>query len=139
MLKGLVFVLAVLSGVLLAKGANAVWDYSNRSFVGRYALYGGHLGEDARAPESGDRKVAFSVKGRAAQEIYDAIGPSGGQRATAERACPERPEITLRERDALVCRRHLKEGHWCTFGFDLSTGLSTWGVRGGGICSDTPP
>lgn len=48
-----------------------------------YRLYGGELG-DPTIPSSGDKKVAFSVVGRAAKQIFDAIGPDRPDACTEE-------------------------------------------------------
>lgn len=140
MLMLMPFLVASLVGVLSAKGATAGWEYAQDHLAGRYAIYGGYLGDpDMTRPVPGNTKVAFSVTGRPAKNLFDAIGPSGGAQASGEYRCEGRPDMVVRQRDALICRYRAKEGYWCTFGFDLSTGLSTPGTRSGGICSDTPP
>lgn len=137
MLKPTLIIVSALCGLLAAKAAIAIWNYADKSFSGSYVIYGGYPDErEAHAPALGDAKVAFNVRGVAAKEIFDAIGPGRAERAPAQRACPEHPEIRVRERDALICRHSLKNGYWCTVGFDLTTGLSTWGIAGGRICMD---
>jgi hypothetical protein len=130
-------IIAAFCGVLAAKTAVAVWNYADKSFSGSYVIYGGDPDErEAHAPARGDTKVAFSVRGAAAKEMFDAIGPGRAERAPAQRSCPRHPEIRVRERDALICRHSPKDDYWCTFGFDLTTGLSTWGIVGGRVCRD---
>lgn len=135
MLRPPLIVAAALCGVLTAKTAVAVWDYTAKKFSGDYVIYGGYPSQtEAHVPAPGDTKVAFSVRGPAAKEIYDAIGAGPARGAPPERACMGHPEINVRERDALICRHSPSDGYWCTIGFDLSTGLSTWGITGGRIC-----
>ncbi|GAB3443376.1 hypothetical protein GCM10027320_34560 [Massilia solisilvae] len=134
MLRPPLIMAAALCGVLTAKTAVAVWDYTSGELSGDYVIYGGYPTQaEAHAPTPGDAKVAFSLRGTAAKEIYDAIGAGPARGAPPERACTGHPEIKVRERDALICR-HSPRGYWCTFGFDLSTGLSIWGITGGRIC-----
>jgi hypothetical protein len=140
MLRPSLIVACVLFGALSAKAAVAVWDYADRRFSGSYVIYGGSPEQqEAHAPAPGDAKVAFSVRGAAAKEIFEAIGPRSAQRAPPQRSCPGHPDIRVRERDALICRHSPKDGYWCSFGFDLSTGAGTWGILGGRICDDRPP
>jgi hypothetical protein len=134
MLRLSLIALSALCGVLVAKTALAVWG-ADQSFSGSYAIYGGAPAPDEALPPSpGNAKVAFSVRGAPAKALYDAIGPRRAQLAPAQTACSNDPKIMVRERDALICRHSPRDGYWCTFGFDLSTGLSTWGVVGGQIC-----
>jgi hypothetical protein len=128
MLKKIVVALAASCAVISAQNAMAVWEYAHRAFSGKYAIYGGFLGE-ARAPSAGDIKVAFDLTGNPAKEMFDGIGPDlkGGCNA---------PGLRVRQRDMLVCRYRPKDGYWCNFGFDLSTGLSIGGSIGGTVCKD---
>lgn len=137
MLRPALIVASILCGIFAAKTALAVWNYADQSFCGSYMIYGGYPDkEEVRAPTPGDTKVAFSVRGEAARGLFDAIGPGRAENAPAQTACSNNPKILVRQRDALICRRSAKDGYWCTFGFDLSTGLSTWGIAGGRICND---
>jgi len=90
-----------------------------------YRIYGGGLG-DPTAPRSRDKKIAFSVKGSAAQQIFDAIGPDKHD------ACTEGSGMRFRSRDSdnLSCTRSKDKEYICSFGFDLVTGKSI----GGSIC-----
>lgn len=135
MLRLAVIALSALAGVLVAQTAMGFWNGSRRDFSGSYVLYGGSPSPgEARQPSLGDAKVAFNIRGASAKELFDAIGPNRAANAPAQRACPSNRNIIVRERDALICRHAPHDEYWCTFGFDLSTGLSTWGAVGGQIC-----
>jgi hypothetical protein len=137
MLRLSLLALAGICGVLAAKAALAVWAYADQDMSGTYAIYGGYPSQsEALPPSPGDTKAAFSVRGTAAKELFDAIGSQRAENAPAQSACPNNPQVLVRERDALICRYAPRDGYWCTFGFDLSTGLSTWGVVGGQICDE---
>ena len=90
-----------------------------------YRLYGGELG-DSTEPSPNDKKVAFSVKGTAARQIFDAIGPD--QRD----ACTEGSRMRVRHKDHehLTCTLSKENDYVCSFGFDLVSGKSI----GGSIC-----
>ena len=90
-----------------------------------YRIYGGGLG-DPTAPSLHDNKVAFSVEGAAAKQIFDAIGPD--QRDS----CTEGSGMRVRHKDHehLTCTLSKKNEYACSFGFDLVSGKSI----GGSIC-----
>jgi hypothetical protein len=137
MLRLVTIAVVALSGVLASTTALAVWDDLHQKFSGSYAIYGGAPAPDEARPRSpGDAKVAFSVRGEAAKKLYDAIGPRRAELAPAQTACSNNPQILVRQRDALICRHSPTDGYWCTFGFDLSTGLTTYGIAGGRICEE---
>jgi hypothetical protein len=89
-----------------------------------YRIYGGELG-DSTAPRPHDKKVAFSVKGTAARQIFDAIGPDQHD------PCTEGSGMRVRHKDHahLTCTLNQKN-YACSFGFDLVSGKSI----GGSIC-----
>lgn len=96
-----------------------------RQATASYWLYGGGLG-DPTPPKPNDKKIAFSVEGKAARQIFDAIGPDKHD------ACTKGGGTRFRSKDNenLSCTRS-KEGEYvCSFGFDLVTGKSI----GGSIC-----
>lgn len=90
-----------------------------------YRIYGGSLG-DPIAPKPGDKKIAFSIQGAAAKELFDAIGPDKHDECTAESG----DRVRHRDDENLSCIR-TKDGEYsCSFGFDLQSGKSI----GGSIC-----
>lgn len=84
-----------------------------------YRLYGGGLG-DPTAPKANDKKVAFSIEGSAARQIFDAIGPDKRD------PCTEGSGMRVRHKDSekLTCTRSKENDYVCSFGFDLVTGKS---------------
>lgn len=96
-----------------------------KKFSGIYQIYGGGLG-DPIAAKPKDRKIAFSIEGTAAKEIFDAIGPD------KEDICSHHSSSRLRHKDNenLTCRRSEQGQYICDFGFDLDSGKSI----GGSIC-----
>ena len=126
MLKRACLIFATALCLLLAQHARAVWQYVQKDFSGSYATYGAYL-DAAGPPVPGDTKVAFHLKGPAAKDMFEAIGPDLSD------GCPD-PRIRLRNRDMLLCRYCPEDGYRCDFGFDLSTGLSIGGSVGGELC-----
>lgn len=116
---------------------NNAWAGMRGAFSGQYIIYGGYLdakGENSRAPTPGDTKIAFSIRGAAAKDMFDAIGAAPREKSRGEESCKENPKIRIRDLDTIRCRFHPSQSYWCTFGFDLSTGLSTWGKVGDAGC-----
>lgn len=126
MLKRAALTLATACAVIALPNAQAVWEYVHKPFLGKYALYGGFLGE-AHSPTAGDTKLVVNLTDNSAREMFNAIGPD------VKTDCADRG-FRLRQRDMLLCRYRPKDGYWCTFGFDLSTGLSIGGAVGGAAC-----
>ena len=119
--------------LVVGDGFSAVWTDIPGSISGQYIIYGGYPDkESARAPSPGDTKIAFSIRGPAAKDMFNAIGsaPHPGLSRGEER-CEQNPKVRTRDLDTIRCRYHPKDGYWCTFGFDLSTGLATWGRASG--------
>ena len=106
----------------LAHGAQ-VWEWTQRPAEVKYAIYGGDLG-DAYAPTSNDVRVAFYVRGSAAKEMFEAIGPDRKSECGIERGG------RVREKEHVVCSYRPSDGYQCDFGFDLRSGKSI----GGSIC-----
>jgi hypothetical protein len=126
MLKRSALTISIVCAVLAFPNARAVWEYAHTPFAGKYQVYGGFL-DEAHAPSPGDTKVAITISDNSAKEMFNAIGPD------VDSGCKIQ-NLRLRQRDMLLCRYRPKDGYWCTFGFDLSTGLSIGGTVGGGAC-----
>jgi hypothetical protein len=124
--KPTIVALVAFCSVLAAQNALAVWEYIHTPFTGTAAIYGGFL-DEARVPTPGDTKIAFNLTGKSAKEMFDAIGPDQKGGCSA-------PGLRVRQKDMLLCRYRPKDGYWCNFGFDLSTGLSIGGSIGGAAC-----
>lgn len=111
--------LLCVAGIALA----AEWDGQFRKFSGGYFIYGGALG-DTQPPTAKDVKVAFSVHGAAAKQMFDAMGPD------RQDTCGEGSGMRVRHKDEenLSCRRSKEGVYQCNFGFDLRTGKSIGGI-----------
>jgi hypothetical protein len=95
----------------------------HKKITGVYRIYGGGLG-DPTAPSTNDKKIMFSVKGKMAKEIFDAIGPDRHNvcsEGTADRA-------RMKDNENLLCIRTEQGEYFCNFGFDLKTGKSIGGI-----------
>lgn len=116
--------LATLIGAVaaLAHGAQQ-WEWNTRPAEVQYVIYGGNLG-DTYAPASKDVHVAFYVRGRAAKEMFDAMGPDRKSECGIEKGG------RVREKENVACRYRPSDGYECDFGFDLRSGKSI----GGSIC-----
>lgn len=101
------------------------WQFRYQPADVSYTTYGNSLG-DPNAPKKDDRKIAFEIRGRAAREIFEAIGPDRRD------VCTEAPGLRMRSRDEerLVCTKRGDGKYACYFGFDLKSGKSI----GGSIC-----
>lgn len=99
------------------------WEFIHKPITGQYGIYGGGLG-DPVAPGKSDSKIAISIEGKMAKEMFDAMGPD------VKDACTEGTGDRVREKDNgnLSCMRTRKGEYFCNFGFDLRTGKSIGGV-----------
>lgn len=106
----------------LAHGAQK-WEWVTRPADTEYVIYGGDLG-DTYAPVSKDVHVAFYVRGRAAREMFDVMGPDKKSECGVEKGG------RVRQKENVACRYRPSDGYECDFGFDLTSGRSI----GGSIC-----
>ncbi len=99
------------------------WELVHKPITGQYGIYGGGLG-DPVAPTSKDAKIAFSVNGKLAKEMFDAMGPD------VKDVCTEGTGDRVRKKDNenLSCIRTKRGEYFCNFGFDLKTGKSIGGL-----------
>lgn len=113
--------------LMLALGCSAAiaaWINEYRQAEVHYIIYGGGLA-DRWAPGKGDRKIAFQLKGNAAREMFNAIGPDILNHCGAD----SDTRIRARDHENISCIRS-KGKYFCSFGFDLTTGKSI----GGSVC-----
>lgn len=118
------FVIAICAlGTAATAVAAKAWEFELKPISGVYAIYGGGLGDPVE-PTAREKKIALVIKGKAAREIFDGIGPD------VQDACLEPPHrVRKRDNDNFICMR--VDGEYsCKFGFDLVTGKSI----GGSIC-----
>ena len=122
MRKTLIASIALVSGWSVAATA---WEFSYRTAHVKFAMFGGGLG-DPLPPSANDTKIAFELRGDAARQMFDSIGPDKAD------ACGGTTGERFRSRDdeRLVCTRSARAQYTCYFGFDLKTGHSI----GGSIC-----
>lgn len=106
----------------LAHGAQQ-WEWVTRPAEVKYVIYGGDLG-DTYKPVPSDVHVAFYVRGRAAKDMFDAMGPDKKSECGIEKGG------RVREKEHVACRYRPSDGYQCDFGFDLTSGKSI----GGSIC-----
>lgn len=121
MRKALIASVALLGGLSVAA---TTWEFSYLPAQMRLATFGGGLG-DPVPPSPDDTKIAFELRGKAARQMFDSIGPD---KADACGSAAER--FRSRDDERLVCTRSVKGEYACYFGFDLKTGHSI----GGSIC-----
>lgn len=86
-----------------------------------YTIYSGEPGE-RQAPTPKDKKIAITIKGKAASEIFNSIGPDSS--VTCTTTTGER----LREKGELWCSYRPQSGYTCYLGFDLNTGRPSVGT-----------
>ncbi len=84
--------------------------------AGEYMIYGGGLG-DHYSPTEGDTKLLLVIRGEAAREIFEQLGPE------AEQSVCYDPNTILRWREDVACRPEGDE-YTSTVGFDLTSGKS---------------
>ncbi|MCM5679124.1 hypothetical protein M8A51_06225 [Schlegelella sp. S2-27] len=121
--KALIVSVALTTGLSVA--AIPAWEFSYKPAQASFATFGGGLG-DPVPPSEQDSRIAFQLRGQAAREMFDAMGPDKTD------ACSSTAGERFRSRDddRLTCTRSPKGEYACYFGFDLKTGASV----GGSVC-----
>lgn len=114
--------LSIAASAAFSQGTKA-WEWLVRPAETKYVIYGGSLG-DTTAPTRNDIHVAFYVQGRAAKDMFEAMGPD------RKDVCGVGEGARIREKDNLSCVYRPGDGYRCDFGFDLRSGKSI----GGSIC-----
>lgn len=120
---------STLVGALLALAVPAptlhASDTGHKQMTGVYRTYSGGLG-DSGPPTAADTKIMFSIDGKAAREMFDAMGKD------VKDACTEGDgtRVRMKDRERLVCSRSKQGEYSCNFGFDLKSGKSI----GGSVC-----
>ncbi len=82
-----------------------------------YNLYSGAIG-DPIAPTKKDAKVSIEVLGKAAEDIFNQIGPD------VKEVCNEEKGSRLRTKNggAILCQYSKQDGYVCYIGVDLKKG-----------------
>jgi hypothetical protein len=89
---------------------------------GRYKIFSGESVAYGEAPTNKDRKLSMVVKGQAAKEIFDSIGPDARDMCSTEKGDRER------NRGGVQCMYTAKDanapgkGYRCWIGVDLISG-----------------
>lgn len=93
------------------------WTGANRPLTSAsYLIYSGEVG-DRRPPTNSDKKLAIAIRGQAARQIFETIGPDvKGVSCSAENG--ER----MRSKGEIWCSYMPSDGYMCFLGFDLRTG-----------------
>jgi hypothetical protein len=111
----LVIALLMLSSARAADKSN--WTGKNKPLKdATYLVYSGEPG-DRGPPTKSDRKLAVSIKGQAAKEIFEGLGGPD-----ADVSCSLQEGERLRSKGEVWCSYTPKEGYICSLGFDLKTG-----------------
>ena len=91
---------------------------------GRYKMFSGETVAYGETPTAKDRKLSIVVKGQAAKDIFDSIGPDVQEMCSTEKGDRER------NRGGIQCMYTLKDvnapgkGYRCWIGVDLLSGQS---------------
>ena len=115
----------ILLSALSASVLAGTWAFAYRPASVKYVLYGNSLG-DPVSPAKDDTKIAFEVRGQAAREMFNSIGPDRRDLCSSE----DGTRFRSRDEDRLSCTRSKGGDYSCYFGFDLKSGKSV----GGSIC-----
>ena len=112
------FLLLVLS---LASSVNAEektkWTSANKPLKeASYLIYAGESG-DRKPPTNMDKKLAIAIRGQAAKEIFDSIGPDA-----KGVSCAAEDGERMRSKGELWCSYMPTDGYMCFLGFNLKTG-----------------
>lgn len=105
----------------LAAGTLGAWQPIQD---GRYKMFSGETVAYGEAPTAKDRKLSIVVKGQAAKDIFDSIGPDARDMCSSEKGDRER------NRGGIQCMYTLKDanapgkGYRCWIGVDLLSGQS---------------
>ena len=123
-MKAHVFV-GLIIGCLSVTAIAVEWAFEYRPAEAKYTFYSGTL-DDAAAPDKKNVKIAFEVTGKAAKEMFDAMGPDKKDACSSE----DQTRFRSRDGDKISCLLSNKGEFSCSFGFDLRSGKSI----GGSIC-----
>lgn len=92
---------------------------------GRYKIFSGETVAYGEAPTAKDRKLSIVVKGQAAKEIFDSIGPDARDMCSSEKGARERNRGGVQCMYTANDANALSNGYRCWIGVDLITGQGT--------------
>jgi hypothetical protein len=120
--KFLALVVLLLSSLVTAFGADKS-PSGHTKLDGVYRIYGGGLG-DPVAPTAKDKKIMFSLEGKAAKDMFESMGPDVKDACTGESG----DRVRKKDDGNLFCSKTEAGEYFCNFGFDLRTGKSIGGI-----------
>lgn len=124
-MKYLVAVVAVLVAAHSHAEDKRKWSGKNKPLANAtYLVYSGEPG-DRGPPTSTDRKLAIAIRGQAAKEIFDSIGPDA-----KGVSCGAEVGERMRSKGEVWCSFMPSDGYMCFLGFNLRTGAP----HSGGTC-----
>lgn len=122
MKKILAFLLAAGVIACIALGSDEEsFSVAFKPFKGSYWLYSGTL-DDRHPPTKNERKIAISIEGKAAKEMFDSMYPD------AKSPCSDEKGHRERSKGNIYCAYNPREGYSCSVGFNLRTGESIEGI-----------
>lgn len=93
------------------------WTGANRPLTSAsYLIYSGEVG-NRRPPTSSDKKLAIAIRGQAAKQIFESIGPD-----VKGVSCSAEDDERMRSKGEIWCSFMPTDGYICFLGFDLRTG-----------------
>jgi hypothetical protein len=104
-----------------AYATDSAWTWDFKPIKATYSIYSGVLGE-RQAPTKNDRKLAITIEGPAAKEIFESLYPD------AKVTCSDEPGERLRNKGKVSCIYQPRTGYRCSLGMNLRTGESISGA-----------
>jgi hypothetical protein len=103
--------------ILLLSVAFIANSQEYKSMESRYMLYSGSIG-DPIAPTKGNAKVSLEVTGKAAEDLFNQIGPDVKDTCVAE----NEGRFRSKGNGSISCQYTKQDGYVCYFGVDLKKG-----------------
>lgn len=124
-MKHFVAMVAILVAAHALAEDTSKWTGKNKPLANAtYLVYSGEPG-DRGPPTSADRKLAVAIRGQAAKEIFDSIGPD-----VKGVSCSAEDGERMRRKGEVWCSYMPSDGYMCFLGFNLRTGEP----HSGGTC-----
>ena len=121
MKKTVVTVLAACGVVSLAFAADTLGTWQPLQDA-RYKIFSGETVAYGEAPTATDRKLSIVVKGQAAKEIFDSIGPDAHETCSSEKGDRERTKGSVQCMYTAKDVNAPGKGYRCWIGVNLISG-----------------
>lgn len=121
MKRTVVAVLAACGVVSLAFAAGTFGTWQPLQ-EGRYKIFSGDTVADGEAPTATDRKLSIVVKGQAAKELFDSIGPDARETCSPEKGDRERNKGAVQCMFTAKGANEPGMGYRCWIGVNLING-----------------